>query len=78
MSLRDEIAEILCDDPDDPDTVRDAYNRADAVLALLSEGKWHDGAVERMDEKYLQLFLSDSLPHWAWQQILAAAIGGET
>lgn len=78
MSLRDEIAEILCDDPDDPDTVRDAYNRADAVLALLSEGKWHDEAAERMEGTLRSWGMAAAVAHEAAPYALLAAVGGET
>jgi hypothetical protein len=73
MSLRDEIERICNRYGGEPRMV------ADAVLALLREGEWHDEAVERMTYAVPDewTFKAPEVLRPICARLLLAAVGGE-
>jgi len=54
---------------------------ADAVLAVLREGEWHDGAVERIERTLFAVLPPEVLPTLRTklaEGLLRAAVGEET
>jgi hypothetical protein len=88
MSLRDEIARLFNKAAAEIDSNGisarwQPFEYADAVLALLRDGKWFDEAVERMDAydlapypKSIYMEAAVATVHAANERRLRAALGG--